>query len=377
MNDFAVTLKYFRSFPKEKQSMSTQVSTAAPDNTVPTAPAPPLPPEAFLTQLAFGAMLTQALYVAAKLEVADLIAEKPQTISELAAATKTHERSLYRLMRSLASVGVFEEVEPKVFAHTPYSQPLRKNTPNSIRNGAIFMGEEWHWRVWSDMLYSVQTGKPAWGRVHGAEVFDYLANNPRQAEIFNDAMTDMSAAIAPVIVEAYDFSGIKRLTDIAGGHGYLLAQVLKANPHMSGILFDMSLVIAGAGSLLEQEGVADRVEKVSGDFFSSVPEGADAYMMKHIIHDWDDERAIRILQNIQQAMAEDGRVLIIETVVPEGNEPHYSKVLDLEMLTSPGGVERTAAEYRELLAAAGLRLTRIIQTKSPFSIVEAVRERSN
>ena len=322
-------------------------------------------------------MLTQALYVAARLEVADLLAEKPQSISELAANTNTHERSLYRLLRSLASVGVFKETEPKVFANTPYSEPLRKGTPNSMRNGAIFMGEEWHWRVWGDMLYSVQTGKPAWGHVHGSEVFDYLANNPRQAEIFNDAMTDMSAATAPVVVEAYDFSGIKRLTDIAGGHGYLLAQVLKANPNMSGILFDMSLVIAGAGTLLEQEGVAERVEKVSGDFFSSVPKNADAYMMKHIIHDWDDERAIRILQNINRAMSEDARVLILETVVPEGNEPHYSKVLDLEMLTSPGGVERTASEYRELLAAAGLRLTRIIPTKSPFSIIEAVRERSS
>ena len=354
--------------------MSTQVSTAATANTAPTATAQPLPPEAFLTQLAFGAMMTQALYVAARLEVADLLAAGPQSIKELAVATKTHEHSLYRLLRSLASVGVFQETEPKIFANTPYSEPLRKDAPSSMHNGAIFMGEEWHWRVWGDMLYSVQTGKPAWGHVHGAEVFDYFSQNPRQAEIFNNAMTDMSAAIAPVVVEAYDFSGIKRLADIAGGHGYLLAQVLKINPEMKGVLFDMPPVINGAKALLEEEGVTERVEKVSGDFFSAVPEGADAYMMKHIIHDWDDERAIRILQNIRQAMMDDSKVLIIETVVPEGNEPHYSKLLDLEMLASPGGIERTATEYRELLAAAGLRLTRIIPTKSPFSIVEAVKE---
>lgn len=357
--------------------MSTQISTAATASTVSTAAAQPLPPEAFLTQLAFGAMMTQALYVAARLEVADLLAAKPQNVSELAAATKTHERSLYRLLRSLASVGVFEEIEPKVFANTPYSEPLRKDASNSMRNGAIFMGEEWHWRVWGDMLHSVQTGKPAWGHIHGAEVFDYFAKNLRQAEIFNNAMTDMSVVTAPVVVEAYDFSGIKTLTDIAGGHGYLLAQVLKANPNMKGILFDVPPVIAGAKELLEEEGVAERVEKVSGDFFSSVPKNADTYMMKHIIHDWDDERATKILQNIQQAMNPDGKVLIVEVVVPEGNEPHYSKVLDLEMLVSPGGVERTAAEYRELLAAAGLRLTRIVPTKSPFSVIEAVRERSN
>src|SRR6185503_11981728 len=220
-----------------------------------------MPPDAYLLQLSFGAMLSQALYVAAKLGVADLLAEKPLPVSELAARTNAHERSLYRILRSLASVGVFEETDPKVFALTPYAEPLRSDAPNSLRNGAIFMGAEWHWRVWGNMLYSVQTGKPAWGYVHGAEVFDYFAANPEQSEIFNRAMTDGSASIAPVIVESYDFSGINTLVDIAGGHGYLLAQVLKANPDTRGILFDVPPVIAGAGALLEKEGVAARVEK--------------------------------------------------------------------------------------------------------------------
>lgn len=350
--------------------MTTQSIAAAKADTA----AQPIPPEAVLTQMAFGALMTQALYVAAKLEIADLLAAKPQTVRELAAATKTDERALYRVLRSLASAGVFEETEPKVFALTPLAEPLRKDAPNSIRNGAIFMGAEWHWRVWGDLLYSVETGKPAWGHVHGAEVFDYFGANPKQAEIFNNAMTDMSVATAPAVIEAYDFSGIKTLTDIAGGHGYLLSQVLKANPEIGGTLFDVPPVIAGAGRLLEEECVSARVEKVSGDFFSSVPAGADAYMMKHIIHDWDDERATKILKNINAAMTPEGKVLIVEVVVPEGNEPHYSKLLDLEMLASPGGVERTAEEYRELLAAAGLRLTRIIPTKSPFSIIEAVRD---
>ena len=346
--------------------MSTQNNTAA---------VQPTPPEAFLTQLVFGAMMTQALYVAAKLGIADLLAEKPQSAGELAATTKTHERALYRVLRSLASVGVFQETDPKVFALTPLAEPLRSDAPNSMRNGVIFMGEEWHWRVWGDMLYSVQTGKPAWGHVHGAEVFDYFAAKPVQAEIFNRAMTDMSVVTAPAVVEAYDFSGFKTLADIGGGHGYLLAQVLKANPNLNGILFDAPSVIAGASAMQEKEGVAERVEKVSGDFFASVSKGADAYMMKHIIHDWDDERAIKILQNINAAMPAHGKVLIIETVVPEGNEPHYSKLLDLEMLASPGGVERTAQEYSELLAAAGLRLTHIVPTKSPFSIIEGVKGR--
>ncbi len=331
------------------------------------------PPEAFLTQLAFGAMMTQALYVAAKLGIADLLAEKPQPVSELAAATSTHERALYRVLRSLASVGVFEETDSQVFALTPLGELLRSGVTKSMRNGIIFMGEEWHWRVWNNMLYSVQTGKPAWGYVHGTEVFDYFAAHPEHAEIFNGAMTDMSVGTAPAIVEAYDFSGTGTLADIAGGHGYLLAQVLKANPEMRGILFDVPSVINGADALLEREGVAGRVEKVAGDFFASVPAGADAYMMKHIIHDWDDERSIKILSNIHAAMADDGKVLIVETVVPEGNEPHYSKLLDLEMLTSPGGMERNESEYRDLLAAAGFRLTRIIPTRSPFSVIEGVK----
>jgi hypothetical protein len=356
--------------------MSNQSSAAATTAAAANANAQPVPPEAFLTQMAFGAMMTQALYVAAKLGIADLLAAKPQTISELAAATNTHERALYRVLRSLASAGIFEETDPKVFSMTPLSEPLRSDAPGSIRNGAIFMGEEWHWRVWGNMLYSVQTGKPAWGHVHGAEVFDYFAVNPQQAEIFNRAMTDMSVVTAPAVVEAYDFSGIGTLADIAGGHGFLLSQVLKANPGIKGILFDVAPVIEGAGALLEKEGVADRVEKNSGDFFAAVPKGADAYMMKHIIHDWDDERSTKILRNINAAMNPDGKVLIIEVVVPEGNEPHYSKLLDLEMLASPGGAERTAEEYRELLAAAGFRLTRIVPTSSPFSIIEAVRERN-
>ncbi|MBA2340034.1 MAG: methyltransferase [Pyrinomonadaceae bacterium] len=347
--------------------MNTQTSAAA-------TATQPTPPDAFLTQLVFGAMMTQAIGVVAKLGIADLLSAKPQSVSELAARTNTHEQSLYRVLRSLASVGIFQELERKVFALTPYAELLRTDAPNSMRNGAIFMGEEWHWRVWGNMLYSVRTGKPAWGQVHGAEVFDYFSSNPEQAEIFNRAMTDMSVGIAPAIVEAYDFSNFKTLCDIAGGHGFLLSQVLKANRDMKGILFDMPPVIAGADGVLEREGVTERVEKVSGDFFARVPEGADAYMMKHIIHDWDDERALRILRNIRAAIKEDGKILIVEVVVPEGNEPHYSKLLDLEMLTSPGGMERTAEEYRALLAAADFRLTRIIETKSPFSIIEGIVE---
>ena len=346
--------------PVETPTSETRPETQAP------------PPEAVLTQMAFGALLTQALSVAAKLGIADLLAKGPRPVAELAAETETHERSLYRVLRSLAGAGVFEEVEPRSFGLTPLAELLRSDAPGSMRNGLIFMGEEWHFNVWSNMLHSVRTGRPAWGHTHGAEVFEYFAANPEHAEIFNGAMTDMSVGTAPAVVEAYDFSGFGTLADIAGGHGYLLAQILKANPKLSGVLFDVAPVVEGAAALLKREGVADRVERVAGDFFESVPR-ADAYIMKHIIHDWDDARAALILRNINAAMGDEARVLIVETVVPEGNAPHYSKVLDLEMLTSPGGIERTAEEYAALLASAGLKLSRIVPTRSPFSIVEAVR----
>lgn len=331
------------------------------------------PPAVFLTELAFGMKMTQALYVAAKLGIADLLSKGPRHVSQLAATTETSERSLYRVLRSLAAVGVFRETDPKVFELTPYAEALRSDVPNSFRNGAIFMGEEWLWNVMGQMLYSVKTGKPAWAHVHGSDAFDYLADNPEHHEIFNRAMTEMTVSAAPAIIEAYDFSPFNTIVDIAGGHGYLLSQILKATPGLRGVLFDVEPVIAGAGTMLEKEGVADRVEKVVGNFFDSVPSGADAYIMKHIIHDWDDELSNKILSNIARVMSTRAKLLLVEMLVPEGNEPHFSKVMDLSMLVLPGGIERTRPEYHTLLADAGLRLHRIIPTQTPLSIIEAVK----
>jgi hypothetical protein len=330
------------------------------------------PPEAVLTQIGFGALMSQALCVTAKLGLADLLEDGPKHADELAAATDTHAGALYRVLRALASIGVFQETEPKVFALTPLGDALRSDAPNSMRNGLIFMGEEWHWRVWGQFMHSVKTGAPAWKHALSEDVFDYFRLNPEAGEIFNNAMTDMTLGTAPPIVASYDFSGFGTLADIAGGHGYLLAKILQANPGLQGILFDLPHVLAGADAILTREGVADRVEKISGDFFQSVPP-ADAYIMKHIIHDWNDEDSIRLLRSLHAALNEGGKVLIVETVVPEGNEPHYAKLLDLEMLVSPGGIERTAAEYAALLAAAGFRLTRIVPTPSAYSIVEGVK----
>ncbi|MCM3902173.1 MAG: acetylserotonin O-methyltransferase [Pyrinomonadaceae bacterium] len=333
----------------------------------------PVPPEAQLMQIVGGCFQSQAVYVAAKLGIADLLKAQPLPVAELAQKTGTHERALYRLLRCLASLGVFRETGTRVFELTPTAELLASDHPGSMRDAAIFMGEPWHWSVYSDMLYSVTTGKVAWERVHGKEVFPYFQEHPEEYEVFNRAMTSFSTNTLPAIVEAYDFTGVKKLADIAGGHGMLLTGFLKANPDLKGLLFDLPLVIDGAPALLEKEGVADRVELKTGDFFESVPRGADAYMMKFIIHDWDDERALKILRNIHQVLPSDGRLLLVEMVVPEGNEPHFSKIQDLEMLVSPGGVERTPDEYRDLLAGAGFALRRIIPTKSPLSIVEAFK----
>ncbi|HLL72438.1 MAG TPA: methyltransferase [Pyrinomonadaceae bacterium] len=331
------------------------------------------PPQVALTQMLSAPLVTQALRVVAELGVADLLAVRARSVDELAAETGAHAPSLYRFMRALAGCGVFAETAGRVFELTPTAELLRADVEGSMRDLAIFMGADWHWQVWGDATYSARTGKVAWEHVHGKEVFPYFAENAEAARVFDNAMTSLSKMVAKAVVEAYDFSSIAKLADIAGGHGSLLAAILRANPHLKGLLFDVPQVIAGASQRLEAEGVLQRTELASGDFFRSVPAGADAYLMKHIIHDWDDARALSILKNCHRAMPEDGRLLLVEMIVPEGNEPHFAKIQDLEMLLSPGGLERTEQEYRELFAEAGFELTRIIPTASPMSVIEAVK----
>jgi len=338
----------------------------------PAGSAPAAPPEAVLTQLITGSLGSQAIYVAAHLGIADLLKDGPKNVDELARAANVDAPSLYRVLRALASFEVFAEREGGVFELTPTAELLRSDSPSSLRDLAIFMGEDWHWRVWGRTLYSVRTGKAAWDQEHGCEVFPFFAANPEAAKIFDNAMTSLSNLAIKAVIEGYDFSGIKTLVDVAGGHGRLLTAILDANPPINGVLFDQPHVIAGAKENKEVTKLGSRCGFVSGDFFASVPAGADAYIMKHIIHDWDDERALQILKNIRTAMNQNGRVLLVEAVITAGNTPDFGKLLDIEMLVSPGGKERTAEEYRELFAKAGLRLTQIVPTKSPYSVIEAV-----
>lgn len=346
--------------------MTNQLNTAA-------APAQGMPPEAQMAQLFMGAFVSQAVYVGAKLGLADLLVDGPVSVKELAAKTETHERSLYRLMRTLSSVGVFAETDPKVFENTPLSSLLVTGGPASMRYVAMWMGEEEHWRVYGHLLHSVKTGETAWDKVHGEPVFPYMfQTNPALGDIFNRAMTSFSHQVVPELLRAYDFSGIKTVADIAGGHGHILAGVLAAYPETRGVLFDLGPVLAGAGQLLESKGVADRVTLREGNFFEAVPVEADIYILKYIIHDWDDDKCVTILKNIRRVIPEGGRVVLLEAVVPEGNTPDFSKIIDMEMLLTPGGVERTAAEFGELFERSGFKLSRIIPLNSPVSIVEAV-----
>jgi len=333
-----------------------------------------IPPHAQIMQLSMSVFISQAIYVAAKLGIADLLASGPKSTAELAAVTETNEGALYRVLRSLASVGVFAETSERSFINSPMSETLRSDSDTSTRAMALFMGDEAHWSVYAGMMHSVKTGEPAWDHVHGVSCFQYLFEvNRAFGAIFDQAMTSISHSQIGAVLEAYDFSGISTLADIAGGHGLLLASILQKYPTMNGVLFDRDMVVSGAKDLLANHGVADRVKRVEGDFFSEIPVVADAYILKHIIHDWDDDKSEVILGNIRRSMPDDARVLIVDAVIPPGNDPHPAKILDLEMLIAPGGLERTESEFEKLLADSGFRINRIVPTRSPVSIVEAVK----
>jgi len=332
------------------------------------------PPEAQLLQVATGCFASAAVYIAAKLSIPDLLAEGPKTVDELASATDTDADSLYRVMRGLASVGITAESEGRTFANTPMSETLRSDIPNSTRDLTIWMLEPAHWNVYGELMYSVKTGKTAWDKVYGEPVFNsFMGSMKDLGDIFNRAMTSYSMQTIPAILASYDFSNFGTIADIAGGYGHLLGAILKATPGANGVLFDLGPVLEGAPAMLESYRVKGRVEMLAGDFTASVPVTADCYMLKHIIHDWYDDKCQKILGNIRDVMPDDAKVLIIDAIVPGLNEPHFSKILDLEMLMLPGGKERTETEFATLLTNSGFKLTRAIPTMSPVSIVEAVK----
>lgn len=326
-------------------------------------------PHQELARLMSGYWLSQAVYVAAKLGLADALHAGPRTAVDLARESGAHAPSLYRLLRALASIGIFAEDDDARFTLTPLAEPLRSDVPGSQRALAIMMGEE-HYRAYGDLLGSVCTGQTAFDKIFGKPVFDYLAGEPVKAAIFDEAMTGIHGRETAAMLDSYDFSGVRLLADIGGGNGSTLAAVLERHPPMRGILFDLPGVVERAKERIEAAGLAARCQLVEGNFFESVPGSADAYLFRHILHDWNDEQALTILRNCRARVAETARLLVVETVIPPGNDFCFGKLLDLTMLVIPGGKERTEEEYRQLFATAGFRLARVVPTAADVSVIE-------
>jgi hypothetical protein len=330
-------------------------------------------PQSRLRDLVLGFLTPRAIHAAAHLNVAELLADGAQDVGFLAAATRTHAPTLYRVMRALAGAGVFVEEDAGRFRNSPLSHLLRPHVAGSLRAWALMCGSEASWDSCRELLHSLRTGGPAFDRVHGMNYFEYLSAHPQAAEIFDEAMVSASSMVSELIVAAYDFSPIRTLVDVAGGYGATLCAILKENPGLRGTLFDMPHVIRGARDRIARLGLAGRCSLAGGDFFEAIPAGADAYFMKHILHDWGDQSCTRILGNCRAAMAAGGRVLVCEKEILPGNTPCYGKVSDLQMLMlTPGGRERTQLEYRKLFDDAGLALRRVVPTGSPWIILEGM-----
>ena len=329
------------------------------------------PAHVSILQLLNGAHVAGAVSCLAELGIPDLIDAAPESVEELARQIGCDAQALYRLMRATASVGVLSEGPDGKFSQTPMSRILRSDATPSLRALAIMGGREWHGRGWSQLAFCVRTGGPALEQVYGESVFEFLEKRPKEAQIFNQAMTDLSMIDSPAVAEAYDFTPLRSIVDVGGGHGLLLATILERNPQLRGTLFEVPHVLDGAanGPL---KPLMNRVTLASGDMFSSVPAGADAYVMKHIVHDWPDERCLKILKACRKSVNPGGRLLVIDSVIHPGNEFAPSKFLDLQMLIFPGGCERTEKQFRDLFAAAEWRLNRIIPSAASDSIVEGV-----
>ena len=332
------------------------------------------PPTAVMFGLMTGRFVSTLIYVAAKLELADHLKDGPRTAEQLAAATGAQAPALYRVLRTLASVGIFEEIKEKRFRLTPTAATLQKGIPGSMHPVALMLGEKYHTDAWAQLLHGVKTGATPFFKAHGVSAFEYLDRHPEDLRIFGEAMTSVSAMENPAIAAAYKFGGIRTLVDVGGGNGSLLATILKANPKMRGVLFDRPSVTERAkqDGHLTAKGIAERCAFESGDFFEAVPKGGDAYIMKRTLHDWDDEQCAKIVANCSGAMSDRGRVLVVDSVIAPGNAPDRGKLLDMQMLVM-GGRERTKQEFAAVFRKAGLKLTRVVATKCPLSIVEGVR----
>ena len=340
-------------------------------STLPTQqPADPSALASTLNDMIIGLRKTQLLYVAAKLGIADLLHDGAKSSDELAQAVGAHPRGLYRVLRALAALGVFTETSEGRFALTPLATLLQSDAPASLRASAIWWGEEWQWRAYGALLYSVQTNQGAFEHVHGLPFYAYMDQHADAAACFNAWMMSATSFDAAAIAAAYDFARIATLVDVGGGQGMLLTAILQTYPQMHGVLFDLPTVVEGARQGIVSAGLTHRCTLAAGDFFTAVPSGGNAYIIKQVVHNWDDERALVLLKNCRQAMALEGRLLLIERIITSTHSP-AAALLDITILINTGAGGRTEDEYRALLSAAGFTLMKLIPIPSGLSIMEA------
>ncbi len=341
------------------------------DSAIPANTQPPALDAAML-QLLFGKHISYSISAIARLGVADRMDDGPVKVDKLALAVGAQPAALYRVMRALAGVGLFEESSERSFRLTPLGALLKADAPGSLRSFAIQLGDPWSTRPWERFTDTIRTGEDAVSQVFGKNAFELLAEEPEQAEHFNQSMSGLSASMMDALLAAYDFSPIRRLADVGGGHGKLLAAVLNRYPQMTGVVHDLPEVVAGALGQDHVAGCGGRIQFESGSFFERVPSGCDGYMMKFILHDWSDEHCRTILHCIREQLPAHGRVLVIEQIVTSSAGLSFAKLLDLEMLAlTVGGRERTQGEFEELFSSVGLELARVVATESPVCILEA------
>jgi ubiquinone/menaquinone biosynthesis C-methylase UbiE len=346
---------------------SERTSVLIPTDTPATTPA-----QVQMMQLLYGSLVTHLITVVAELGVADLMADQPCPVEDLAGATGAKPDALYRALRMLASYGVFTEVTPRTFGLTQLGDTLRTGVPGSLRAFARYCGLAERQHALVELAYSVRTGLPAFDHVHGTNWWSYLTANPQHNALFNDAMGYLARQLHAATIETYDLSNVRRLVDVGGGHGHLVSTIIRRYPSINAVVFDQPHVVAGAEEVLTEAGIGDRVEFVGGDFFDSVPTNADAYVLSMILHDWSDTEAVAILRNVRQAMDPAGKILVIDAVIPDGDNAHFGKMLDIIMLACHTGRERTEAEFTSLFEAAGLRHFETRITSSPTSVIVAV-----
>ena len=336
-----------------------------------------IPPPVAMLQMIAGFWVSRALYIAATLGIADLVQDQSRTATELAVATSTHAPSLYRVLRALASVGVFAEDDRGRFALTPLAATLRSDGPGSLRAWATVQLGEDHYQAWGELMHSVRTGEIAFDHVFGMGVWQHRAQHPEKAKRFDEAMANLIGVYNAAVLASYPFSTIEQVVDVGGGDGSLLVILLQANPKMKGVLFDLPHVAERAKQRIADAGLTGRCEVMAGDALTSVPGGGDAYILSRVIHDWDDNHAVTILKNCHRAMTEQGKLLLIERVLPvrvESSSAAQALVLsDLNMMVMNGGRERTEVEYRVLSEASGFRLTKVTPTQSAMSVIEGAR----